>query len=92
MTHFNPGTVWLVTPRTAPAWTAVLDLLNDTEWHDVGDLAQVMRDTADLADRTIKTHLRSASRRGWIQTRGNRARLRNRELIEAALDAMDEQP
>jgi hypothetical protein len=24
MTNFNPGTVWLITPRTAPAWTAAL--------------------------------------------------------------------
>lgn len=87
--HFNPGTVWLITPRTAPAWTAALDLLDDNRAHDLLDLRQVMLDASDLAPRTINNHLRSATRRGWISTRRGTVRLRDRQLVEAALDAMD---
>ncbi|AIY17760.2 hypothetical protein KR76_15125 [Pimelobacter simplex] len=48
-----------------------------------------MRNTADLNDQTIRNHLRSASRRGWITTRRGRTRLRDRNLIETALNATD---
>lgn len=88
MTTFNPGTVWLTTPRTAPAWTAALHLLEDNQWHDLLDLRQAMHDAADLAPRTITTHLRSAARRGWITFRRGKVQLRNREAIEAALDEL----
>lgn len=87
--NFNPGTVWLITPRTRDAWTAALDLLDDNEPHDLLDLRQVMHDTGDLAHRTITNHLRSASRRGWITLRRGKVRLRDRGLIETALDALD---
>lgn len=89
MTDFRPGTRWLTTPRTAPAWRATIDLLDDNQWHPVEIIAQAMRDTADLAPRTIKAHLRSASRRGWIRLSHGRVQLRDRSLIEAALDHVD---
>lgn len=85
MTPFNPGTVWLTTPRCTPAWIALLDLLDDDQDHDLLDVRQVMLDTADLAPRTITHHLRSASRRGWITIRRGKVHLRNRDLIEKAL-------
>jgi hypothetical protein len=89
MTTFNPGTTWLITNRTRPAWTAALDLLDDDQWHETTELAQTMRNTAELADRTIATHLRSASRRGWITKRRGRVKLRSRTLVEQALDLTD---
>ena len=88
-TTFNPGTTWLITPRTHPAWAAVLDLLSDGTWHHTDTIAQAMRDTAGLAPRTIENHLRSAARRGWINRRGGKVRLRDRQTIEQALDLMD---
>lgn len=87
--HFNPGTTWLITNRTRPAWTAVLDLLDDNNWHPTADVYQAMRATSGLADRTIRKHLNSAGRRRWIETRRGRTRLRNPHLIEAALDQTD---
>lgn len=86
---FNPGTTWLITNRTRPAWTAVLDLLDDNNWHPTADVYQAMRATSGLADRTIRKHLNSAGHRQWIQTRRGRTRLRNPDLIEAALDQTD---
>lgn len=86
---FNPGTTWLITNRTRPAWTAVLDLLDDNNWHPTADVYQAMRATSGLADRTIRKHLNSAGRRQWIETRRSRTRLRNPHLIEAALDQTD---
>lgn len=86
---FKPGTVWLTTPRTAPAWIAALDFLTDNQWHALLDIRQVMLGASDLAPRTISNHLRSASRRGWITIRRGKVRLRNRQLIEGALDAVD---
>ena len=88
---FNPGTTWLLTPRTRPAWIALLDLLDDDQWHPTTDVAQAMKNAADLADRTIHNHLRSAGRRGWITTRRGRTRLRNRNHIEQALDLTNDQ-
>ncbi|GEB13565.1 hypothetical protein GUY44_07030 [Pimelobacter simplex] len=86
---FSTGSQWLLTPRCRPAWIAILDLLDDDQWHPTTDLAQLMRNTADLNDQTIRNHLRSASRRGWITTRRGRTRLRDRNLIETALNATD---
>lgn len=85
---FAPGTIWLITPRTAPAWTAVLHLLYDDQWHSLTDVADAMRTTANLAPTTIRHHLRSAGRRGWITTRRGRVKLRDRDLIETALDQL----
>lgn len=76
MTTFRSGSVWLLTPRTTPAWTAVHDLLADGHWHPTTDVAKLMHDVADLADRTIDHHLRSASARRWITRRGDRIRMR----------------
>lgn len=87
--QFNPGTTWLVTARTQPAWTAVLDLLADGQWHETTDVHDVMWRAANLAPSTIEHHLRSASRRGWITRRRKRVLLLNHEAIEAALDVME---
>lgn len=89
MTTFNPGTTWLITPRTHHAWTAVLTLLDDEQPHDLLDVRRAMIDAGDLAPRTISNHLRSAVRRRWITARRGKVRLRNRDLLEAALDAVD---
>lgn len=83
---FNPGTVWLITDRTRDAWTAVLHLLADNQWHAYADVHDAMWRASNLADQTINNHLRSASRRGWITSRRKRIKLRDRHLIEAALD------
>lgn len=72
----KPGRTWLLTDRTTPAWTAVHDLLEDGQWHPTTDVIQIMRDTADLAPRTIRSQLRSASARRWIHQRRNRIRIR----------------
>lgn len=77
---------WLLTPRSKPAWLAVLHLLNDNNWHPTTEVAQAMRDTAALADSTIHNQLRAAGRRQWTTTKRGRTRLRNRHLIEEALD------
>lgn len=87
--RFNPGTTWFITNRTHPAWTAALDLLDDEKPHDLLDVRQAMLGATDLAPRTVANHLRSASRRGWISIRRGKVRLRNRQLVEDALDAMD---
>lgn len=86
---FNPGTTWLITPRTTPAWTAALHILDDNNWHPTQDLADAMHAAGDLAPRTITNHLRSASRRSWITNRRGRTKLRDRDLLEAALDAQE---
>lgn len=86
---FNSGTVWLITPRTHPAWTATLDLLSDHQWHPRTDITRAMRAAADLADRTIDHHLRAASCRRWIQQSRNRIRIRDRAALEQALDSME---
>lgn len=81
--------LWLITPRTRPAWVEALRLLDDGNWHDITELHQVMHDAADLAPRTIANHLRTAGHRRWITRNGNRIRIRDRHLIEAALDATE---
>lgn len=85
---FNHGTTWLITERTAPAWAAVLNLLNDGQWHHRADIYQAMRETANLADQTINNHLKSASRRGWITTRDDLVKVRNTDLIRHHLGAV----
>ncbi len=93
MTRNTPGTTWLITERTRPAWTAVLALLDDNRAHPHHDVAATMR-SAGLAPRTIQNHLRSASRRGWIHSRRGLITLRNRQAITAALsvDPSDSRP
>jgi hypothetical protein len=81
--------LWLLTPRCTPAWHAVLHLLDDDQWHATTDVAQAMRNASDLADSTIHNQLREAGRRQWISNKRGRTRLRNRELIEAALSTAD---
>lgn len=83
---FRPGSVWLITERTAPAWTALLATFNDNQWHDQTQFEQLMRNTARLADRTITNHLRSASRRGWIKRSQGLTKITRPDLIQAALN------
>lgn len=79
-------TTWLLTPRCRPAWTAVLHLLDDNQWHPTSEVTAAMRAAANLAPSTITNHLRAAGRRRWIQQRRGRVRLRDRFLLEQALD------
>ncbi len=85
MSQFSVGSVWLVTERTAPAWAAVLELLDGREWVRRSDVEQAMREVASLADRTIANHLRSASARRWITVRDGWVRLRDSDAIRAHL-------
>lgn len=39
----NPGSTWLITERTAPAWTALLHHFNDNQWHDQTQFERIMR-------------------------------------------------
>lgn len=81
-----PSGRWLVTTRTTPAWHAVLDLLDNDQWHPRTDVEHAMKTTADLHPTTVRGLLRSASRRGWIRMHRGRIRLRNAHLIEADLE------
>jgi hypothetical protein len=83
-TTYNPGTVWLTTPRSTPAWTAAAALLDDNQWHPRQDLIDAMQ-AAGLARRTIHHHLRSASQRGWIRQHRGKVKLRDRHALDAAL-------
>ncbi len=85
----NGRSTWLLTPRSAPAWIAVRHLLDDNQWHPTTDVAQAMRDAADLAPQTIRNQINAAGRRRWIQRRKGRIRLRNVALFDAALDTLD---
>lgn len=81
------GGRWLVTPRTAPAWQSILDLLDDNHWHPRSEVEHLLATNANLASRTIASYLNSASARGWINIRRGRIRLRHAHLIEADLEA-----
>lgn len=85
--HYNPGTTWLVTTRTAPAWRAALTELSDGP-APVAVVSQAMASAAGLAPRTIDNLLRSASRRGWISRRLGIVTLLRRDLVEADLEGL----
>ncbi len=86
--HHRPGTTWLVTERTAPAWQAVLDTFECDRWYPLDDVVKVMRDAGQLANRTVENHLASASRRGWINRSKRLVRVIRPDLIQAQLEAL----
>lgn len=86
---FKTGTVWLLTPRSRPAWQAIANLLDDDQWHPIEEAQLLLRTISNLAPRTIENHLGAARARKWISRRKGRIRINDRLAFAAALLATE---
>lgn len=66
MTTFDPT----ISPRIKPAWSAVLELLVDGEWHHRRDCIDVMLANSDLKLSTCSSVLRYVTGDGLLEQHG----------------------